>query len=29
ELWDDIAKFFTDPLEWLLSKFTDWFLGKE
>ena len=26
---DDIIEFFTDPLEWLWSKFADWFLGPE
>ncbi len=28
-IWDDVAEFFTDPWEWLLSRFTDWFLGPE
>ncbi len=28
-LWEDIKLFFTDPLTWLESKFTEWFLGKE
>jgi len=29
-LWfDDIQSFFTSPLDWLESRFTDWFLGKE
>jgi len=29
-LWfDSIQDFFTDPLEWLWAKFTDWFLGSE
>ena len=27
--FDDIQDFFSDPLDWLESKFTDWFLGKE
>lgn len=26
---DKVTEFFTDPLEWLLDKFTDWFLGPE
>jgi len=26
---DKVVEFFTDPLEWLLGKFTDWFLGPE
>ncbi len=26
---DDVLEFFTDPLEWLWSRFTDWFLGPE
>jgi len=26
---DKVIEFFTDPLEWLLEKFTDWFLGPE
>ena len=26
---DKVVEFFTDPLEWLLAKFTDWFLGPE
>lgn len=26
---DSVVEFFSDPLEWLLGKFTDWFLGKE
>lgn len=26
---DKVAEFFTDPLGWLESKFTDWFLGPE
>lgn len=26
---DKVIDFFTDPFEWLLAKFTDWFLGKE
>ena len=26
---DELFEFFTDPLEWLLGKFTDWFLGPE
>lgn len=25
----EVMEFFTDPLEWLLGKFTDWFLGPE
>ena len=28
-LFDDIQAFFTSPLDWLGSKFTDWFLGPE
>ena len=29
-LWfDSIQSFFTDPLEWLWAKFTDWFIGPE
>lgn len=29
-LWfDDIQNFFNSPLDWLESRFTDWFLGKE
>ncbi|KKK66018.1 hypothetical protein LCGC14_2968300, partial [marine sediment metagenome] len=31
--WQDVRgavlEFFSDPLEWLWSKFTDWFLGPE
>lgn len=27
--FDAIQAFFTDPLEWLWNKFTDWFLGPE
>lgn len=27
--YDDMAEFFSDPGEFLLSKLTDWFLGKE
>lgn len=26
---DSVVEFFDDPLEWLLGKFTDWFLGPE
>lgn len=26
---DEIAEFFTDPLEFLLARFTNWFLGEE
>lgn len=26
---DKVVEFFTDPLEWLLDRFTDWFLGPE
>ena len=26
---NDIVAFFTDPLEFLLARFTDWFLGPE
>jgi len=26
---DNVIEFITDPLEWLLGKFTDWFLGPE
>lgn len=29
EIWGTIVEFFTDPLEFLLSRFTDWFLGPE
>lgn len=29
EIKDKLFEFFTDPLEWLLDKFTDWFLGPE
>jgi len=29
ELWNGIVEFFVDPLEWLLDRFTDWFLGPE
>lgn len=29
ELWEDITEFFSDPLEWLWTGFTNWFLGKE
>jgi hypothetical protein len=25
----DIGSFFTNPFDWLLERFTDWFLGKE
>ncbi len=28
-LWASIAEFFTNPFDFLLDKFTDWFLGKE
>lgn len=28
-LWADIAEFFTNPLEYLWKRFTDWFLGPE
>lgn len=28
-LWDDIKLFFTNPVEFIWTKFTDWFLGKE
>lgn len=28
-LWDSIKEFFTDPLEYLWAKATDWFLGAE
>jgi len=27
--FDEIQDFFTDPLEWLQERFTDWFLGRE
>jgi len=27
--FDDIQNFFNAPLDWLESKFTDWFLGPE
>ncbi|MBA7593036.1 hypothetical protein ES708_35246 [subsurface metagenome] len=27
--WKDVMEFFIDPLEWLLGRFTDWFLGPE
>lgn len=26
---DSVAEFFTDPIEWIWSRFTDWFLGAE
>jgi len=26
---DQVAEFFTNPLEFLLNRFTDWFLGPE
>lgn len=26
-LWDTVAEFITDPLEWLWARFLDWFLG--
>jgi hypothetical protein len=29
DIWEDIKTFFNDPLEWLWTRFTDWFLGKE
>jgi len=29
DIKDQVIEFFTDPLEWLLGKFTDWFLGPE
>ncbi len=29
KIWDDMKKFFTDPLEFLWTKFADWFLGRE
>ena len=29
EVRDKVTNFFADPLEWLLTQFTDWFLGKE
>lgn len=29
QLWREIADFFTNPLEFLWAKFTDWFLGPE
>jgi hypothetical protein len=29
EFKDKIVAFFSDPLEWLLEMFTDWFLGEE
>jgi len=28
-IWGDIVTFFTDPWEYLVGKFTDWFLGSE
>lgn len=29
EIKDQVVEFFVDPWEWLLTKFTDWFLGPE
>jgi len=29
ELWGSVAEFITNPLDWLESKFTSWFLGGE
>lgn len=29
EIKDSVLEFFADPLDWLETKFTDWFLGKE
>ena len=29
EIRDQVYEFFADPLEWLWSRFTDWFLGPE
>lgn len=29
EIWSTIVEFFVDPLEFLLARFTDWFLGPE
>lgn len=29
KLWSTITTFFTNPLDWLLDRFTDWFLGAE
>lgn len=29
EVKDSVIEFFADPWEWLLTKFTDWFLGPE
>ena len=29
EIWNDVVEFFSDPGEFLLSRLTDWFLGKE
>ncbi len=29
EIWNDIVEFFSNPGEFLLSRFTDWFLGPE
>lgn len=29
EMWNSIVEFFIDPLDWLETRFTDWFLGKE
>lgn len=28
-IWNEVVEFFTDPLEFLLTRFTDWFLGPE
>ncbi|GAH38074.1 unnamed protein product, partial [marine sediment metagenome] len=29
EIRESVFEFFTDPLTWLETKFTDWFLGEE
>lgn len=29
DIRDSVLEFFADPLEWLLTRFTDWFLGPE
>lgn len=29
EFWRDVCDFFAEPFDWLLTKFTDWFLGPE
>ena len=29
EYWKGVIEFFINPLDWLLDRFTDWFLGRE